>query len=418
MSSMLLDAREGSGVVVNADALRSEIRQVLINQKANACPIATRLAWHAAGTFDSRDGTGGCNGATMRYEPESTDPDNAGLSIIRDLLLPIKIAHPEISHADLYAFAGCVAIEFLGGPKIPFNFGRTDDQNGKRCPMNGRLPDALKGAEHLRFVFGTRMGFSDREIVALSGAHTLGRCHRVRSGFDGPWTTKPLSFDNEYFVNLLYREWKRRDWEGPEQYQDESGRLMMLPTDLCLLSDPQFRKYVELYATDQKTFFEDFANAFARLISLGCPQQCDPNRPHLVSETEKDKFSAEFRELAMHGSVEPARAVAPKADVHQLEKTSGRSALHKAAFWGHNGMVEYLAAELKLNVNEADVYGDTPLHDASKFGHAVACEILLKNGAYPFAKNKDGKTPLDLAILHGKGNVVQLLNAYANKSRL
>lgn len=39
-----------------------------------------------------------------------------------------------------------------------------------------QLPDASQGAEHLREVF-YRMGFNDREIVALSGAHTLGRCH-------------------------------------------------------------------------------------------------------------------------------------------------------------------------------------------------------------------------------------------------
>lgn len=27
--------------------------------------------------------------------------------------------------------------------------------------------------------------FNDQEIVALSGAHTLGRCHLARSGYDG-----------------------------------------------------------------------------------------------------------------------------------------------------------------------------------------------------------------------------------------
>lgn len=32
------------------------------------------------------------------------------------------------------------------------------------------------------------MGFNDQEIVALNGAHTLGRCHSDRSGFLGPWT--------------------------------------------------------------------------------------------------------------------------------------------------------------------------------------------------------------------------------------
>jgi cytochrome c peroxidase len=29
------------------------------------------------------------------------------------------------------------------------------------------------------------MGFNDQEIVALSGAHALGRCHGDRSGFEG-----------------------------------------------------------------------------------------------------------------------------------------------------------------------------------------------------------------------------------------
>jgi catalase (peroxidase I) len=36
------------------------------------------------------------------------------------------------------------------------------------------------GAEHLRWVF-YKMGMNDQEIVALSGAHTFGRCHTVRS---------------------------------------------------------------------------------------------------------------------------------------------------------------------------------------------------------------------------------------------
>lgn len=37
-------------------------------------------------------------------------------------------------------------------------------------------------ADHLRGIFH-RMGLSDQEIVALSGAHTLGRARPERSGF-------------------------------------------------------------------------------------------------------------------------------------------------------------------------------------------------------------------------------------------
>lgn len=55
-----------------------------------------------------------------------------------------------------------------------------------------------QGVPHLRDIF-YRMGFEDAEIVALSGAHTLGGCHADRSGFQGEWTAHPKRFTNEYF---------------------------------------------------------------------------------------------------------------------------------------------------------------------------------------------------------------------------
>lgn len=42
-----------------------------------------------------------------------------------------------------------------------------------------------------------------QEIVALSGAHALGRCHTSRSGYDGPWTNSPITFSNLYFKVLV-----------------------------------------------------------------------------------------------------------------------------------------------------------------------------------------------------------------------
>jgi ankyrin repeat protein len=58
-----------------------------------------------------------------------------------------------------------------------------------------------------------------------------------------------------------------------------------------------------------------------------------------------------FLSIAMHGSVEHAKKYVAKADVHQKEATSGRTALHKAAFWGHIEMVTYLVKEAKLDIN-------------------------------------------------------------------
>lgn len=234
-------------------------------------PLLVRLAWHTSGTFDKQTGTGGSNGATMRFAPESAWGANAGLGVARDLLEPIKKQYPWISYSDLWTLAGAVAIEEMGGPTIPWRPGRSDKSEDSHVPLpDGRLPDGDKGADHVRNIF-YRMGFDDQEIVALVGAHTLGRCHPDRSGWDGPWTNAPTTFSNLYFVELKDNKWKKKKWNGPEQYEDKSGQLMMLPADMALLWDRKFKKYVDLYAKDEDKFFQDFAAAFSKLLELGVP---------------------------------------------------------------------------------------------------------------------------------------------------
>jgi len=399
--------------VVNAEALKSEIRSCVINQKANACPMVMRLAWHAAGTYDKKDASGGSNGSTMRFAPESTDPANAGLHIIRSMLLPVSNNHPELSRADVWTAAGYAALEFLGGPKIEPVFGRMDAPNGTYCPPNGRLPDAAQGAEHLRQVFG-RMGFNDREIVCLSGAHTLGRCHITRSGYDGPWTRNPLKFDNTYFKNLIHLEWKPRVWDGPLQYEDvQTGELMMLPTDMCLVTDPKFREIVELYAKDEALFFKEFAVAYHKLLTLGVTRPSNP-----TSKTPKDQANLDFMEAAMHGSVSVVQKLSKVCDVHCAEKSSGRTALHKAAFWGHVQVINFLVKDCKLDVNSRDFNGDTPLHDAVRFGHKSVVETLLKAGSIVSIKNRDGDCTLGVARKYNQIELIPILEKAATPSKL
>ena len=58
-------------------------------------PVLVRLAWHASGTFDKETGTGGSNGATMRFAPEGDHGANAGLKAARDFLEPVKGMRPS-----------------------------------------------------------------------------------------------------------------------------------------------------------------------------------------------------------------------------------------------------------------------------------------------------------------------------------
>ncbi|CAN1249417.1 L-ascorbate peroxidase, cytosolic [Linum perenne] len=215
----------------------------------NCAPLMLRLAWHSAGTFDVKSKTGGPYG-TMRYSAELAHAANNGLDIAIRLLEPIKEQFPNITYADFYQLAGVVAVEITGGPDVPFHPGREDKP---APPPEGRLPNATKGVDHLREVFGT-MGLSDQDIVALSGGHTLGRCHKERSGFEGAWTSNPLIFDNTYFTELL---------------TGEKEGLLQLPSDKALLDDAVFRPLVEKYAKDEDAFFADYAEGHMKLSELG-----------------------------------------------------------------------------------------------------------------------------------------------------
>jgi cytochrome c peroxidase len=265
-------SQAGGAPKVDYNAVKKDIIALLNNEKyddGSYGPVLVRLAWHASGTYDKSDGTGGSNGASMRFKPESGHGANAGLDIARNLLEPVKKKYPGISYADLWTLAGAVAIESMGGPKIPWKPGRSDGTDSKSCPPDGRLPDASKGAPHVREVF-YRMGFNDQEIVALIGAHVLGRMHTNRSGYDGPWTRSPTTFSNDFFVQLKENKWVKKKWRGPEEFVNENGGdIAMNPADLAFLSDPKFKKYVDLYAENEEKFFDDFAKAFGKLLELG-----------------------------------------------------------------------------------------------------------------------------------------------------
>ncbi|KAF8931054.1 heme peroxidase [Dissophora ornata] len=233
-------------------------------------PVFLRLAWHASGTYDKSTQDGGSNFATMRFKPEAGHGANAGLGIARERLNRVKDQFPEISYGDLWTLAGVAAIQELGGPIVDWRAGRVDGEENN-SPPDGRLPDAGRpDGQHSRDIF-YKMGFNDQEIVALLGAHALGRCHPDRSGFDGPWTASPTVFTNAFYTELLGRKWVEKKWSGPKQFEDkESKSLMMLPADMAMAKDKEFRKWVEVYAKDEKKFFDDFAKVSQKLFELGC----------------------------------------------------------------------------------------------------------------------------------------------------
>jgi len=273
-------------------ALKEELKAFI--SKMNNGPILIRLAWHDSGTFDQRIpekfAQGGAIG-TIIFDGEMSFGANAGLAKAKRYLEQFKAKH-DIGWADLIQMASALAVEVMGGPVIDMQYGRKDGDASHCAGTASRegfkthagLPDAMPPfgcgaptpAEHLRNVFTKKMGFNDEEIVALSGAHTIGRTFQTRSGTckfaEGPgqgteftnkdnmgmqggmsWTKEWLTFDNSYF----------KDWK------EKHAALQWLPTDECLFTDPGFKVHAERFGADQSAFFASYARAHKKLSELG-----------------------------------------------------------------------------------------------------------------------------------------------------
>ncbi|KAK8947964.1 hypothetical protein KSP40_PGU018796 [Platanthera guangdongensis] len=289
-------AKCGASDPAQLRSAREDIRGLL---KSKYChPILIRLGWHDAGTYDKSikewPQRGGANGS-LRFDAELKHGANAGLINALNLLKPIKEKYAGVTYADLFQLASATAVEEAGGPKIPMKYGRLDITGPEQCPEEGKLPAAgpPSPASHLREVF-YRMGLDDKEIVALSGAHTLGRSRPERSGWgkpetkytsDGPgapggqsWTVQWLKFDNSYFKDV-------------KEQKDED--LLVLPTDAALFDDPSFKVYAERYAEDQDAFFKDYAEAHSKLSNLGA--KFDPPEGIYISDDAEAPVPEPFK---------------------------------------------------------------------------------------------------------------------------
>ena len=163
-----------------------------------------RLPFHDA--FGERTVPDGC------LDPN--EGDHNGLEVVRDLIDPICAAHAGyLSRADCWVIAGNVAIVAAGGGTVPFRFGRLDCANETASVDTGLLPEAAPEGnawDHITAVFGPdRAGMSTREIVALMGAHSLGRPSsdpNSNSGFTAvPWVPDVPDPANPGGDRLTYR---------------------------------------------------------------------------------------------------------------------------------------------------------------------------------------------------------------------
>jgi len=148
---------------------------------------------------------------------------------------------------------------------------------------------ARLSAEEVRDTFKNRMGWTDRETVALvGGGHTLGRAHgncaakedpalecigqfTTTAGYEGAWTRTPSRWNYDYFQAMLDgTKWvPTKSPEGNDQWGTEGGPwagTLRLTADLAMVQDVEYRKWAEKYNEDHALFDSDFADAWFKLV--------------------------------------------------------------------------------------------------------------------------------------------------------
>ncbi|CAA6656941.1 unnamed protein product [Spirodela intermedia] len=221
----------------------------------------------------------GCDGSillddTGNFIGEKTArPNNnsvRGFSVIDRIKSRVeKVCPGVVSCADILTIAARDSTVILGGPSWRVKLGRRDSRTANITAANSDLPPGSANLTTLVRSFRSK-GLSTKDMVALSGSHTLGqaRCVTFRAriynqtNIDPPLASNsgnnnlapldvqtPNVFDNNYFKNLI----------------DQKG---LLNSDQVLFNGGSTDSLVRKYVRNPKAFDSDFAKAMIKMGNI------------------------------------------------------------------------------------------------------------------------------------------------------
>ncbi|OIW02745.1 hypothetical protein TanjilG_29521 [Lupinus angustifolius] len=229
----------------------------------------------------------GCDGSILLDDTSSfTGEKNAnpnrnsvrGFQVIDNIKSALeKVCPGVVSCADILAIAARDSVSILGGSSWDVKLGRRDAKTASQSAANNGIPPPTSNLNQLISRFNA-LGLSTKDLVALSGGHTIGqaRCTTFRahiynetnnidnslasmrqsncpraSGFGdnnlAPLDLQtPTSFDNKYFNDLIQKKG-------------------LLHSDQQLFNGGSTDTIVHGYTTNPTSFYSDFVNAMIKM---------------------------------------------------------------------------------------------------------------------------------------------------------
>ncbi|KAJ1699086.1 hypothetical protein LUZ63_007598 [Rhynchospora breviuscula] len=265
----------------NLSSTVQSVMQSAISRDARVGAALVRLFYHDCFV-------NGCDGSillddTSTFTGEKTaGPNKDSLTtkvfqVVDDIKTAVENAcSGVVSCADIVALAAMDSVSILGGPSWNVKLGRRDSTTASLSGANSNIPGPSSSLQNLISSFNSQ-GLSANEMVALSGAHTIGqaRCSTFRShiysdtNIYGSFASQlqsncpstsgsgddnlspldvqtPTRFDNNYYKNL-------QKFEG------------LLHSDQELYNNGSTDSLVATYSNDASTFSSDFAAAMIKL---------------------------------------------------------------------------------------------------------------------------------------------------------
>ncbi|KAI3817856.1 hypothetical protein L1987_11655 [Smallanthus sonchifolius] len=188
-----------------------------------------------------------------------------------------KVCPGVVSCADILAISARDSVNILGGPAWGVKLGRRDSRTASQAAANSSIPPPTSSLSALISSFSAA-GLSAKDMVALSGSHTIGqaRCTNFRAriynetnNLDASFATQrrsncpratgsgddnlapldvqsPTTFNNDYYKNLI-------------------NRKGLLHSDQQLFNGGSADSTVRQYSSNPRQFSADFAAAMIKM---------------------------------------------------------------------------------------------------------------------------------------------------------